>query len=299
MKKLFLFLTALLLTTGAMAQAPEKMSYQAVIRDASNALVTNQDIGMQISILQGDASGAAVYVEVQFPTTNANGLVRLEIGAGIVISGAFNAIDWSNGPYFIKTETDPAGGTDYTITGTSQLMSVPYALHAQTADNVTSTPYRGIMEVQTDLATRTFGNSWGVGPTFATVNGFKAGSKVKLSYHVPCRNNSASWGGAYIEPQISFDGGTSWNSLGSSGFDGGVMVRGDEAIGSYSNTLLVDPSLSSPFSVTVRLFYRSRDGTLTVNGSHDINHVSETAPLMSGINGEQHYTKIIIEEIPD
>ena len=120
------------------AQAPEKMSYQAVIRNSSDALITNTQIGMQISILQGSASGTAVYVETQEPSTNANGLVSIEIGTGTVESGDFTIIDWANGPYFIKTETDPAGGETYTITSTSQLLSVPYALHAKTAETVTS-----------------------------------------------------------------------------------------------------------------------------------------------------------------
>src|SRR5574344_2487641 len=139
MKKVFTFLAAVLLTASVFAQSPNKMSYQAVIRDASDILVTDTQIGMQISILQGSTSGTAVYVETQEPTTNTNGLVSLEIGAGTVVSGDFLTIDWANGPYFIKTETDPAGGTDYSITGTSQLLSVPYALHAKTAESVSTT----------------------------------------------------------------------------------------------------------------------------------------------------------------
>src|SRR5690554_7291409 len=105
MKKLFTFMVAVFLTATLWAQSPEKMSYQAVIRDASDNLITDTQIGMQISILQGSASGTAVYVETQVPTTNANGLVSLEIGAGTVESGDFATIDWANGPYFIKTET--------------------------------------------------------------------------------------------------------------------------------------------------------------------------------------------------
>jgi len=136
MRKLFTFFAAVLLTASVFAQSPEKMSYQAVIRDASDNLVTSQTVGMQISILQGSASGTAVYVETQTPTTNANGLVSVEIGGGTLVSGVFTTIDWANGPYFIKTETDPAGNTSYTITGTSQLLSVPYALHAKTAETV-------------------------------------------------------------------------------------------------------------------------------------------------------------------
>ena len=136
MKKLTILLVAVILTASVSAQAPDKMSYQAVVRDGSNALVTSTAVGMQISILQGTSSGTAVYVETQTPTTNTNGLVSLEIGAGTVVSGNFTNINWANGPYFIKTETDPTGGTSYSITGISQLLSVPYALHAKTAENI-------------------------------------------------------------------------------------------------------------------------------------------------------------------
>ena len=129
MKRLFTILTVILLTAAMRAQnPPQKMSYQAVIRDEGNALVISQTIGIQISILQGSGSGTIVYSETQTPATNGNGLVSIEIGDG----AGFSTIDWADGPYFIKTETDPAGGTNYTITGTGQLLSVPYALHAKT-----------------------------------------------------------------------------------------------------------------------------------------------------------------------
>ena len=134
MKQVFTFFIAVLLTATVWAQSPEKMSYQAVIRNNSNALVTNTQIGMEINIHQGTPSGTVVYTETQTPTTNANGLVSIEIGGGT----GFNTIDWANGPYFIETKTDLTGGTSYTITGTSQLLSVPYALHAKTAETVTA-----------------------------------------------------------------------------------------------------------------------------------------------------------------
>ena len=151
MKKIITICAALIMTASVFAQSPEKMSYQAVIRNSSEALVTNTTVGMQISILQGSASGTAVYVETQSPTTNANGLISIKIGDGTVQSGDFTNIEWANGPYFIKTETDPAGGTDYTITGTNQLLSVPYALHAKTAETVTG----GITESDPSVPTGT------------------------------------------------------------------------------------------------------------------------------------------------
>jgi phage antirepressor YoqD-like protein len=142
MKRIFTILASMaigiLLTASVFAQVPEKMSYQAVIRNSSDALVINTQIGMQISILQGSASGTVVYTETQTPTTNANGLVSIEIGTGTT-SDNFSLIDWSTDTYFIKTETDPEGGTNYTITGISQLLSVPYALHAKTAETITGT----------------------------------------------------------------------------------------------------------------------------------------------------------------
>jgi len=133
----FTLFVAVLLTASLWAQSPEKMSYQAVIRDASNNLITDTQISIQISILQGSVSGTPVYVETQNPITNVQGLVSIEIGVGTVVSGCFTTIDWANGPYFIKTETAvEAPFTTYTITGTSQLLSVPYALHAKTATSI-------------------------------------------------------------------------------------------------------------------------------------------------------------------
>ncbi|MCD4724492.1 MAG: tail fiber protein [Bacteroidales bacterium] len=135
MKQLFAILAAVLITASVFAQSPEKMSYQAVVRDVSQTLITNQSVGMQISILQGSPTGTVVYSETQTPTTNINGLLSIEIGDGV----GFNTIDWANGPYFLKTEIDPTGGTNYSITGTSQLLSVPYALYAKTADSISGT----------------------------------------------------------------------------------------------------------------------------------------------------------------
>lgn len=124
----------------AVAQAPTSFSYQSILRDASSNLLRDKAVSVRLSILQGSVSGTAVYTETHSLNSNSNGLVTLIVGNG-TSSDNFADIDWSNGPYFIKSETDPTGGTTYTITGTSQLLSVPYALHARYASSIPVNPY--------------------------------------------------------------------------------------------------------------------------------------------------------------
>lgn len=140
MKRVYTLVAALLLSATSFAQAPEKMSYQAVVRDAGGELVSEQALGMRISILQNTTTGTVVYEETHTPISNENGLVSIEIGTGST-SDDFSALDWSAGPYFIKTETDLTAGSNYTIIGTSQLMSVPFALHAKVAESVAEPVY--------------------------------------------------------------------------------------------------------------------------------------------------------------
>ncbi len=136
MKNLILTVTAIALTcTFGLAQAPQAFKYQAVIRDATGNILSNQSVGMQLTILQGSASGTPVYTETFAATTNGYGLANLEIGTGTTVDD-FSSIDWANGPYFMETAADISGGTSYVVMGTSQLLSVPYALYAATAGNV-------------------------------------------------------------------------------------------------------------------------------------------------------------------
>jgi hypothetical protein len=139
--KSFLLLSVICFLQSAIAQAPNKMSYQAIIRNASNVLVANTNVGIKISILQTTATGTAIFVERHTPTTNTNGLATIEIGGGILISGNFASINWANGPFFIKTETDPTGGINYTISGTSQLLSVPFAMYAASSGTTTNATF--------------------------------------------------------------------------------------------------------------------------------------------------------------
>lgn len=139
--------------------------------------------------------------------------------------------------------------------------------------------------------------SWSYRTELSTLlSGFKANSLIQLSYYIPARNDSTGWGGLYIEPQIEFNQDGSWFSLGCSGYDGSVMIYGQETIASYMNVLLIDPGQTSDFSVKFRFAMRSYNSTTDIDTRHDINTVSGTASIMSGINGRQHYSHILVEE---
>ncbi len=132
MKKYFILLAAVLLSAILWAQGPQKFSYQSVVRDAEGKLVKETQVGMKISILK-DTTQTVVYSETQTPTTNANGLLSVQVGGGTT-EDDFSTIDWANGPSFIKVCIDPEGGDNYTaIQSISELLSVPYALYAESS----------------------------------------------------------------------------------------------------------------------------------------------------------------------
>ncbi|NVO21558.1 MAG: hypothetical protein HXX13_17790 [Bacteroidetes bacterium] len=132
MKTIFLTLVFLVLHFAAiMAQSPSSFSYQAVARDATGSPIINKAISLRISILQGTVTGSEVYKETHTVTTNPFGLVNLAIGNGTLVNGSFTGISWGSNPYFVKVEMDTAGGSNYVFMGTSQLLSVPYALNAK------------------------------------------------------------------------------------------------------------------------------------------------------------------------
>ena|SRR6187455_431139 len=117
------------------AQSPNKMSYQAVIRDGNGELISNHEVRTKISLIKGSPNGIKVYSEIHLTTTNVNGLASFVIGNGSNVIGDIATINWEQGPYFIKTETDPTGGTSFSISGTSELLSVPFAMYAANGGN--------------------------------------------------------------------------------------------------------------------------------------------------------------------
>ncbi|MBP0903708.1 hypothetical protein ACFSKN_03900 [Mariniflexile gromovii] len=143
MKYIVTFILFLAVTVSISAQTPEKISYQAIIRGNNNSLVANSNISIKILIRQGTITGTTVYEETHTGTTNASGLVSLVIGNGTPSTGSFSAINWSQASYFIETQVDLTGGSNYSVIGASQLLSVPYALHAKTATSITGpNPYK-------------------------------------------------------------------------------------------------------------------------------------------------------------
>jgi Glycine rich protein/PKD-like domain len=134
--KKYIYILTLLTSVFVYSQGPQKFSYQAVIRNSSNALIVSSPIGLKISLLQGSSTGSSVYIETHVPNTNNNGLISIAIGTGTVVSGNISTINWANGPYFIKSEIDPTGGTNYTINGATELLSVPYALYSENRPSI-------------------------------------------------------------------------------------------------------------------------------------------------------------------
>lgn len=148
-----------------------------------------------------------------------------------------------------------------------------------------------------DSTSRTGSTTWSLGATWGPYTGFAGGSILKIHYMIPARNDDAGWGGMYFEPQIQFNGG-SWQSLGSRGYDA-VMTAGVQDIHGTSNCMIIDPGLSSTFSVSLQYYFKSYSGTIWINLNHDLNNISGTANggLLSGDNGLQHYAHFIIEEL--
>lgn len=120
-----------LTVSSLFSQTPQGFNYQAVVRGINGNPLPNQNTGFKFSILQGSASGSLVYSETFDLNTNAQGVVSLVIGTGTVQAGNFNDINWMDGPYFLKVETDPAGGTAYSLVETRQIQSVPLAMYSQ------------------------------------------------------------------------------------------------------------------------------------------------------------------------
>jgi hypothetical protein len=136
MKKHLLSIVMLLIAAVSLfSQAPQSFKYQAIARDGGGEVISNQDISIKVNLLQGNESGQVVYSETHTIRTNEYGLITLEIGNGSNLRGDFSKINWALSKYFVEIEIDINGGSDYVSMGISPLLSVPYALYAETSGN--------------------------------------------------------------------------------------------------------------------------------------------------------------------
>ncbi len=169
----------MLWTVSLFAQAPQKMAYQAVVRDADGKVITDQELGVQVSILQGTVDGASVYSESHTTTTTSAGAINLEIGGG-KSSDDFSAIDWSKGPYFVQSTTEVNGKS---VSVTSQLLSVPYALYAEKANSVDENVLHAmVLQVLADSGYVAGGNGGSSEPSVTPID--KTGGKLSGRFSV-------------------------------------------------------------------------------------------------------------------
>ncbi|AWA30387.1 hypothetical protein HYN48_09970 [Flavobacterium magnum] len=245
MRKLLL-LSALLISAITFAQVPQGISYQAIALNPSGNPVVSSNVGIRLSVLDVSATGTALYTETQTKTTNAQGLFNLVIGQGTPVSGTFAGINWKTNSKFLKVEMDVAGGTNYVMVGTTQLLSVPYALAAKslvlapgegiTLTSPNGTPYQlsvndaGVLSLPTTANASNYPADLYV---YGTFNGFNTATAQLLNY-----NDSYFTGFKYLTggSQIKFTSGTSPNSA-VYGNSGGMLVLNGSAFTAPSSGL--------------------------------------------------------------
>lgn len=260
MKKVLHSLTILLVVGSLFAQSPHLMSYQAVVRKNDNKLVVNGSVGVQLSLLQGSVNGSLVYEEHHSTTTNDNGLMTLKIGGGIVTKGTFAAIDWTKGPYYIKSEIDPFGGNAYSISSTTQLLSVPYALYSEQSGS-TFKHY--------------IGELYGGGVIFYLFKD-KNGEEHGLIVTLENLSSGVSWSNNF-DSSVGSSARSTWNGqqntnaiINQSGhFESAAQVCEDATVGEQNDWYL--PSLDE-----LNLLYRAR---YEVNKSLDSDNDPSTKPI--------------------
>jgi hypothetical protein len=242
MKKSLLYIILFLLTgLYANAQAPQSFNYQGVARNATGVPMASAPIGLRLTIHDGSASGTAVYQESHTPTTNAYGLYNVTIGTGMNVTGTFSAINWGSGSKFLEVEIDPAGGTAYTSAGNSQLVSVPYAVYANTANNAT-----------TAASATSAGTITGTVPMGGDVTGTNAAATVaklqgqSVSTVTPTTGQVLSWSGSAWGPSTVSGVGTVTSVTAGAGLSGGTITSSGTVSmpnvgtpGTYGSTTLV------------------------------------------------------------
>jgi hypothetical protein len=283
MKRINTILLAVMLSASIFAQVPQKITYQAVVRDDNGTLISNTQVGIEINIYQDSVTGTLVYTETQTPTTNANGLLTIEIGG----QTGFDTISWANGPYFLETNIDPAGGTNYTITGASQLLTVPYALYAKTADSLAG----GIVETDPVFSssvasgiTATDTANWNVWEKNNNDIYFNSG-KIGIGTTSPAEMIHISKDDySYVMSQTlgDYDAGVKFkaNSVGNetNGINGyAILIKGTDNSG---DLLINEDYINGTFNPTTRLTIKNESGFIGIG--------TNTPEALLHIKGDMH-----------
>jgi hypothetical protein len=188
MKKSLLFISiGIIISFSLFSQVPQAFKYQAVVRN-NGQIVANTSVGVLVKLLQGSSQGSLVYSEVQNPTSNKFGVINLSIGEGTNQTGNISGIDWSDGPYFLETDIDIAGGTNYQSMGSAQLLSVPYALYSNKTRKADQFVVEGNSSIPVDSALFVVKDKKGQ-PVFAV---YETG--VEVTYNVNALSKGAKGG---------------------------------------------------------------------------------------------------------
>ncbi len=283
---------------SALAQSPESFNYQAVIRNSDGEIVSNENIGIQFRLLSGSTSGNAVYQETFNVETTNNGLITLKIGTGNSVSGDFTTIDWSEGQYFIETSIDLDGGSQFEVLGTSQLLSVPYALYAKTSGSSIPGPQgepgedgktvlSGALDPTTegedgDFFINTSSNeifgpktsgSWGIGTSLIGASGANGNDGAD--------GNDGIDGADGIDGSNGADGKTILNGTTNPSVEG---VDGDFYINISSNEIFGPKSSGSWGSGTSLVGISGADGNDGADGKTILNGTAD--PTTEGVDGD-------------
>jgi hypothetical protein len=292
----------------ASAQTPQAFKYQTVARDNIGNILANQNISFRMSVLQGELPGTVVFSETHLATTNSTGLATFEIGRGAVVSGNFATIDWSISPCFLKTEIDPAGGMAFIEMGTSELLSVPYALHAKNAETG-GTPYTAGTGI--DITGSTVTNISPNALHTGDATGSNALTVVKIqgkavSAAAPASSQALVWNGVEWAPSTLTGNGTpGWSLTGNSGTNPAVNFVGttdnkpltfkmnNQLAGKFEQTntaLGVNAMYSNTtgiFNIAIgngALYSNTIRSNLVAIGDSALNHNNATTGVMAGKN---------------
>ena len=285
MKQLLLFFGLLISATIINAQAPQAFNYQAVIRDASGQIITGQNVGVQISLLQGSASSEAIYTETHATATNTFGQINLAIGTGTVVTGQFDTIPWAADNYFVQLAVDITGGANYEVVGASQLLSVPYALHAEEGSGWEKTE-GGISYLDGKV---------GIGTTTPSkkleINGSININAPSDAYVGLFQNNNVNLtlgGTSGSQPRIYLYGSASPTNPGKIS----ILTPGNITLGSNSGS---EPRIyfySSLSPTSPGSLYIAAPGNIIMNGFLGIGTTNPTYPL--SVNGTIRSKKVIV-----